>query len=54
MAKGAIDMTDKQLQLHPDPQALVPAHILYMYVYMHIMVPAHILSSSIGSLGEMS
>ena len=31
--KSAVVMTDKQLQLHPDPQALVPLISLYIIIY---------------------
>ena len=36
--KGAVDMTDKQLQLHPDPQALVPFTFYYLEVQLMIII----------------
>ena len=38
MPKGAVDMTDKQLQLHPDPQALVPFTFYYLEVQLMIII----------------
>ena len=35
--KGAVDMTEKQLQLHPDPQALVPFTFYYLEVQLIII-----------------
>ena len=35
--KGAVDMTDKQLKLHPDPQALVPFTFYYLEVQLIII-----------------
>ena len=32
--KDAVDMTDKQLQLHPDPQVLVP----FSFYYVQLMI----------------